>query len=356
MVGDLGIRRIEGSCMFFANAETGERRWLFREEPRVIALDPRGVSRSSLEVGDVITAIDGALITTRAAGVRFARLDPGVAVRLTVRRDGRELRVRVVPGAICASQALGTAAAAPPPPLAPQMTSRFARRAAPPAAPPAAGRAPEPYARGWFGIGLSCNECRSEQDEDGPPVWSFPTAPEISYVDPAGPSARAGLERGDVITHIDGASITSAEGEGRFGAVRPGQRVRLTVRRGAASRTITVETVEAPGERRVSLGELRERLRALRDTMAIALPELEMERFLRGIERAQRAEQTRALRAGELTSRPLRYAGTLGGSAIEVRGPGTVRVDDSDEEIVITTRDAVIRIRQVGASRAPEPK
>jgi hypothetical protein len=43
----------------------------------------------------------------------------------------------------------------------------------------------------------------------------------------------------------------------------------------------------------------------------------------------------------------------VGGSEIEVRGLENVVVDDSGDEIVITTRDATIRIRKAAAA-APE--
>jgi predicted metalloprotease with PDZ domain len=51
-------------------------------------------------------------------------------------------------------------------------------------------------------------------------------------VAPGGPADIAGLRTGDRITHIDGASILASEGARRFGAVKPGQRVRITVTRG----------------------------------------------------------------------------------------------------------------------------
>ena len=50
----------------------------------------------------------------------------------------------------------------------------------------------------------------------------------------------------------------------------------------------------------------------------------------------------------------LRYAGAVGGSEVEVRGLENVVVDDSGDEIVITTRDATIRIRKA-ATTAPHP-
>ncbi|CAA9364089.1 MAG: hypothetical protein AVDCRST_MAG68-4724, partial [uncultured Gemmatimonadetes bacterium] len=46
-------------------------------------------------------AIDGAPITTAEGGRRFAALAPGRAATFTIRRDGLNRDVRVVPGAQC---------------------------------------------------------------------------------------------------------------------------------------------------------------------------------------------------------------------------------------------------------------
>jgi hypothetical protein len=55
-------------------------------------------------------------------------------------------------------------------------------------------------------------------------------------------------------------------------------------------------------------------------------------------------------------ARRLRYAGSVGGSDVEVRGLGNVVVDDGGDEIVITTRDATIRIRPGGKATTTAAK
>jgi hypothetical protein len=58
-------------------------------------------------------------------------------------------------------------------------------------------------------------------------------------------------------------------------------------------------------------------------------------------------EQTRRARATTPGQHRLRYAGTVGGADVEVRGAASVVVTEGDQpgELVITTGDAVVRIR-----------
>ena len=79
---------------------------------------------------------------------------------------------------------------------------------------------------------MRCTECGwSRRESEDTPRWRSSTLPEIGIVAPGSPADIAGLKPGDFITHIDGASILTPPGARRFGAVRPGQRVRLSVTR-----------------------------------------------------------------------------------------------------------------------------
>ena len=166
----------------------------------------------------------------------------------------------------------------------------------------------------------------------------------MSYVDPEGPSARAGLHRGDQLTHIDGVSILTREGGKRFGSVKPGQVVKWRVIREGSPRVIAVKAVERPGDDAPDFGPLRERLRAMRDRRELQGRDMqELMQKLGDLER--RAPDAPA---SPSASKRLRYAGSVGGSDVEVRGLGNVVVDDSGDEVVIITRDATIRIKPGG--------
>jgi len=159
------------------------------------------------------------LITTRAGAIRLAGLRPGTPVTLTVRRGGRNLDVRLMPGAHCES---------PPPP------------------PPRPDRA-RVAARATLGVGISCSYCWSAtMAANGTHVWGFKEPPEIRQVLPGSAAARAGLRAGDLIERIDGEAITSAEGGRRFGALQPGRAVRLGVLRAGRRLELTLVPARAP--------------------------------------------------------------------------------------------------------------
>jgi len=396
-VGYLGISDLSCDCTtnFAMRSRDGKaqlsRVWIFRSEPVVGGVNPDGPSAGRLQKGDVLTAIDGALITTREGSQRFSEMQPGQSVRLTVRRDGREMPVVLRVGSICPEDLTGVfslgdlvAPRVPPAPAtepvpapAPTPGSDFVPPVSPEATPPMPPmRAPTPRAfrwsyrgmaprssetpsfrpealpQGWLGIGLTCQDCGGQVGEgEKAPIWSFGTLPTISYVDPEGPSARAGLRRGDQLTHIDGVSLLSPEGGRRFGAVKPGQVVKWRLIREGSPKVIAVRAVPRPGDDAPDFGPLREQLRAIRDSKR-QLESREMRDLMRKLSELDRnaPEVARA-------QKRLRYAGSVGGSDVEVRGLGNVVVDDSGDEVVIVTRDATIRIKPGGKiEKTPRPK
>jgi hypothetical protein len=165
-----------------------------------------------------------------------------------------------------------------------------------------------------------------------------------------------------VLTHIDGVALTTPEGGRRFGAVRPGETVRLTYTRDG-----TTNTVELAAERRPSpsaaLAELRREITAGRDSLS-RLYELR-ERTAT----AQRARDATATYERDLIERlrssaaraaapegrteVLRYAGSVGDTDVEVRGNGSVitTILEQGRDIIIVTGDAQIRVRVRDARR-----
>ncbi|HEX2189450.1 MAG TPA: PDZ domain-containing protein, partial [Longimicrobiaceae bacterium] len=113
----------------------------------------------------------------------------------------------------------------------------------------------------------------------------------------------AGLRPGDVLTHVEGHPVATPTGGRALGAVRPGQRVRLRVRRGPASREVAL----VAGRRPVP-GEAR-----------------------------------------------LRYVGRMGDVGVEVYGgrEADVEVSRQGSEITITVGETRVRLRQEPASGTP---
>lgn len=371
LVADLGISSIECDCTIQTFAGARPRLWRFRNEPRIRSLREGSSASAVLREGDVITAIDGHLITTREGGRRFANPSVGTPVTLAIRRDGRTISARLAPESVCADETvLGYTPIAPrvqtmlrapmtlravPEPPAPLATPEAP---ATPAVPPRAPRAPramtmpgwrweggaalpdrvfEVVPRGWFGMSLNCSDCSLEGGEgDQPPVWTFSSFPEVGMVEPGSPASRGGIRAGDRLTHIDRIALNTDEGGRRFGGVRPGQTVEFTLRRDGAERRLTAVAGTRPEPRAAQMEEVIGRLRELRT--------LDSERM--SAEMARLEAELAMMRARQVSQdKRLRYAGSVGGSDVEVRGLHNVVVDDSGDEIVIITSDARIVIK-----------
>jgi len=381
-VGYLGITELDCNCSsrFSMNSRDGRhymvRSWIFRNEPRIGGIDSDGPSAGKLREDDVITAVDGKLITTSSGSERFSRLQPGQVVTLTIRRESREMPVKVTVGSICPEELSGSFS---------MWSFQAPENMAVPPAPPAPGAPPAPPApmmwmnrgpssqrvlplpdvepgampRGWLGVGFTCRNCGGEvPDSSTTPVWSFQTLPTIYFVDPDGPAARAGLRRGDVLAQIDGLSLLSEQGGKRFGSMQPGQSVSWTVLRDGSPRTLNVIAASRPDENAPEFEAYRQKLEALREMRRHSdegnAQYGDLERQLRDLARVQRDLARVQIAPTPSSPRRLRYAGSVAGSDVEVRGLGSVVVDDSGDEIVITTRDATIRIKP--SAKPPDAK
>jgi hypothetical protein len=292
--GSLGIgefRCVGGSCSI--NAAGGDPYvHTFSTEPRVRDIDPSGPAAGLLVEDDVIEAVDGVLVTTAEGGRRLGSLQPGERVRLTIRRQGREMEVDLIPERSCDLPALevsvdsryafGRASTAyrgflfadsargfgarltyaPDSTLALRgrlsLTGDSTSRLVYSYGVGAQDRAPfSTLFRGWqlearpsveLGVELTCGECGWQQLGS---TWSFHTQefPVVRSVERDGPADEAGLGIGDVILTVGGAAITSKDAARLLGALEAGEPVQLEVRRGDTIVAVRL-TPRAAGERR----------------------------------------------------------------------------------------------------------
>ncbi|NOT32708.1 MAG: PDZ domain-containing protein, partial [Candidatus Eisenbacteria bacterium] len=105
---DLGIGQIDGSFSKTVKSSTtreaGSKQqvvWFFRSEPRIADVTIDGPAAGRLKSGDVLIAVDGQLITTRAASARLSELRPGQPIQLLVRRSGKSVPVLIIPREAC---------------------------------------------------------------------------------------------------------------------------------------------------------------------------------------------------------------------------------------------------------------
>lgn len=100
---------------------------------------------------------------------------------------------------------------------------------------------------GSLGIGeFRCvgGSCAINMRSGDPYAHSFSTEPRLADIDPRGPG-RDVLRDGDVLVAIDGTLITTAEGGRKLGSVKPGDDVRLTLRRRGREIDAWVTAVES---------------------------------------------------------------------------------------------------------------
>jgi hypothetical protein len=357
----LGIENFSCDCTITGRGSSA-RRFVFRSEPTVLGIVPGSASYGILYRGDVITHIDGISILTSEGARRFSSIDPGDDVMLTFRRAGRTMKASIhanespsnvyvsvpqggsgytiaydVPSPrapaeppVAAVPAVPTAPVAPAPKVwgavtVPRPGTVYTTVTPTPVAPAIPGVAVAPVApgvwaatipgiasspRGWFGFSIRCNGCGWSSSEPGEtPVWESDEAPELSMVARESPAGRAGLRSGDRITHIDGHSLMSREGARRFGAVRPGQRVRLTLKRGDQTLTRELTLASRP---------------EVRAAIAATVPRTPAPPSLR---------------------RELRYTGSIDNVSVEVWSAGGPTVEKIGDTMVITTGTSVVRIK-----------
>ena len=100
--GDLGYAATEcHGCVISGRHTPGEPDMEFDSEPILSDIRAGGPADGKLEERDVLVALDGKPITTRAAAIQLSWLKPGEPVRVTVRRQDVLTDVEITPTARC---------------------------------------------------------------------------------------------------------------------------------------------------------------------------------------------------------------------------------------------------------------
>ena len=293
-VGSIGVTQIECDCII-APATTGTP-WQFRTEPRVLRIERGSPAAGRLQVGDVITHVNGQPVTGEAGARALRTLQPNRTVTLTVRRGDRTVRHVIRAAAVCpndpsllgatparrrvvvSGQTRAVAEASRATVSGTVVTDPAASTTIGPAVAGRIGvgpisavsiRAGVQLPLAWIGIAFSCSDCvyiRSGAEWR----WVFTTSPEVYSVEPGSPAHAAGIRRGDILTHVDDQLITSEAGGRRWAQIRPGDRARLRYRRGSAIRSATVQASAPPGivATNIRPGQAPLQLRALEATLA----------------------------------------------------------------------------------------
>jgi PDZ domain-containing protein len=378
----------------------------FDRPPRVGSVNGGSpAEQAGLQRGDSIVSVDGLALTTPEGFERWSAVRPGVPVRLSVRRDGQDRDITIVPdnrqSASTIAEFYGERARLAQGREMQRLQSSF--------------RSP----MGWLGMGLECEECSISFGPRGSARFRSP--PAVLTVDVEGPANRAGMRRGDTLLTIDGVDLTTPEGGRRFASIEPGQRVTLGVRRAGRERRVPLVAVARPDASSDELAAYqayqrnRDSAQALYRTSvteALTRAQVEMQDLQRmmqesAIERATMDSTRRrfatidsALRAARMAERtalvgaysgayamppmpalapvapvmpkpprgytysysgpvaavaPLRYSGRLGDLVnVEARASGAVNVNEIGEnEIVVTAGDVVVRITRRGTPPTP---
>jgi len=325
VVGALGYTELECNCEIGLFTDTQQFIYRFRSEPVIGGVKSGGPAEGKLRAGDVITAIDGYLITTAEGGRRFGGLEPGTPVNLTVRRGGREREVTITPVAECERVRFDTPLPAPGQPVPPRpagqpdrglAASRAISSRRPPGMPVPPPSPKDIIPEGWMGFSFSCSDCSASRDGETL-VWSFTERPTVDRVEPGSPASRAGLRAGDLLIAINGTAMTSPEGGRLFGAVHSGDTVAFSYVRNGRERSAQL----VAGERIAEGWEL------LRPPPKAPAPSPD----------------------DEPQPGTTRFSGTVGDAHILVTG-GPITVNRTNEEIVIRSQDITVRIRKTGGS------
>jgi beta-lactamase regulating signal transducer with metallopeptidase domain len=207
--------------------------WMvFHLPPGLHDIRAGGPASGKIVQGDTLLAIDGMDITSPNGSERFSMARPGDSVELTVRRNGALLTTTIVAGARCA------------PGISQPREVTYRDIVRPRSAPDSnAAR------RGWIGVALVPAMSRERLAALTAARQPFPSFPLVGAVAPGSPAATAGLEAGDRLIAVNGASLRTTEGATSFRNTVPGVAMSVSYVRRGKEYTTTVVPGRAPADR-----------------------------------------------------------------------------------------------------------
>ena len=220
-LADFGFGLACANCVIDSRAPV----WIvFHLPPGLHDIRAQGPAAAKIVKDDTLLAIDGMDITSPNGSERFSMARPGDSVELTVRRKGALLTTTIVAGARCA------------PGISPSREVIYRDIVRPRSAPDSnAAR------RGWVGVALVAAMSPESLAALAAARQPFPSFPLVGAVAPESPAATAGLEAGDRLIAVNGASLLTTEGATSFRNTVPGVAMSVTyVRRGKEYTTTVV--------------------------------------------------------------------------------------------------------------------
>ena len=242
-----GVTAYQCASCGFKRDQNNVPEYSFSAEPIVLEVTPW----SPLRTGDVIVAVNGHPITTRAGADQFT-YPAQVTNEITVRRDGGQAKIRGVPRLQCVGaqhidpnaiervEVLRGAAAQTYGAAGSQGVVQIYRKAG---KPPVRTIPPTPNAEradslgiaavhGKFGFAIACvPSCTKVRAYDGTEYWKYDGHPPIAGIRAGGPAAMSGIQLGDLVIKIDGISILVEEGALRFQRAERTESLHVTVLR-----------------------------------------------------------------------------------------------------------------------------
>jgi co-chaperonin GroES (HSP10) len=268
-VPDYGFASID--CINCEISSRGQPWIVFHNEPSIRGVRVPGPAAGKLQDGDVIIAIDGIGITTRAGAERYSSAKRGDTVVFRVRQGNDIVSASLVAGSLCGADGrqpnfkFSTGDSVFSKAYWAFRTDSLKLRYTLSITPKNAALlhkaytfrlTPAPYfkfragmdsaAAGWIGIGMFRMVKTTEQLRTGEGGAVFSAFPEIAAIAPGSHAELAGVALGDTLIAVDGISVLSPVGALKFLNAPPGVALRLTLRRNGQTRDVNVVPKDPP--------------------------------------------------------------------------------------------------------------